>query len=68
MRALLIRIEYTMLFEVKNAILCIFADFDIHYNVMNSELRFRNLSVNGTPNFVSMKPNVGLLNRWGHTE
>ena len=50
MRALLIRIEYPMLFEVKNAIFCIFEDFDIHYNVMNRKLRFRNLTVNGTLN------------------
>ena len=57
-----------MLFEAKNAIFCIFADFNIHYNVMNSQLRFRNLSVNGTPNFVSMKLNLGLLDRWEHTE
>ena len=49
-------------------ILHFFADFDTHYNVMNWELRFRNLSVNGTPNFVSMKLNLGLLDRWGHTE
>ena len=51
-------------------ILHFFADFDIHNNVMNMKLRFRNLTVNGTPNFLSMKLNLDLLvlDRWGHTE
>ena len=40
------KIEYPILFEVKNAIFCIFADFDIHYNVVNRELRFRSMTVN----------------------
>ena len=52
----------------KRNILHFFADFDIHYTVMNRELRFRNVSLNGTPNFVSMKLNLGLLDRWGHTQ
>ena len=69
MRASLIHIEYPKLFEVnKTQCSAFFADFDIHYNVMNRGLRFRNLAVNGTPNFVSMKLNLGLLDQQGHTE